>query len=218
MQINEIYRQTIISLVAKMLITVVGFFATIYFARTVGPSVLGLYFIFLAYYGIFDLISDGGFGSAAEKRISEGSDQDAFFSAYVLLRVLLSCISIILLDFAYLNLKNFNSPELVLWLALGMTVSLFASIPNVGVYAAGKVGISQIRGAFPDIIAIYHSSTGDISWVWLCRTGRRICLRSVVQALLNYRFLHAQTVRFKQDHIRSLFVFSFWSFLIPVEH
>ena len=42
MLINEIYRQTIISLFSKMGITVIGFFATVYFAHTVGPSILGL--------------------------------------------------------------------------------------------------------------------------------------------------------------------------------
>jgi O-antigen/teichoic acid export membrane protein len=213
MKINEIYRQTIISLLSKMLITIIGFFATVYFAHTVGPSILGLYFIFLAYYGIFDLMSDGGFGSAAIKRISEGSDRNAFFSAYTALRLGLSCISILLLFIAYQYLKNFSSPELFIWLCIGIFVSLFASISYVGVYGAGKVGIAQIGGLLQtlsqfiiQVIAIFLGfSFGGLAGGFV--------MGLAVQALLNYRFLTFRFVMFKKDHIRSLFSFSFWSFL-----
>ena len=59
-----------------------------YFAHTVGAGVLGGYFLFMAYFGIINLVSDGGFGGAAIKRISEGEEQDAYFSAFF---VLINC-------------------------------------------------------------------------------------------------------------------------------
>jgi len=213
MRIHEIYRQTLISLLSKILITSVGFFATVYFAHTVGPSILGLYFIFLAYYGIFDLISDGGFGSAAIKRISEGSDQDAFFSAYTLLRLGLSCVAIILLFIAFQHLRNFDSPELFLWLGIGIFVSLFASISYVGVYGAGKVGLSQISG----LVQVLSQFVIQIGAIFLGfgfgGLAGGFVLGLAVQAFLNYRFLTFRLARFTRDHLKSLFGFSFWSFL-----
>ena len=59
-----------------------------YFARAVGAGVLGAYFLFIAYLGIIGLMADGGIGGAAVKRISEGEEPDAYFSAFV---VLINC-------------------------------------------------------------------------------------------------------------------------------
>jgi O-antigen/teichoic acid export membrane protein len=54
----------------------------------VGVEVLGAYFLFVAYFSIIGLMTDGGFGGAATKRISEGEEPDAYFSAFV---VLINC-------------------------------------------------------------------------------------------------------------------------------
>ena len=72
MSIEPIQRQSIVSLVWQIAITVIGFSSTMYFAHAVGASVLGGYFLFIAYFGIIGLVTDGGFGGAAIKRISEG--------------------------------------------------------------------------------------------------------------------------------------------------
>ena len=92
MSTDAIQRQSIISLIWQIALTFIGFLSTIYFARTVGASVLGGYFLFLAYLSIIGLIANGGFGEAAIKRISEGEEQDAYFSAFIVLRsVLIVC-------------------------------------------------------------------------------------------------------------------------------
>jgi O-antigen/teichoic acid export membrane protein len=72
MNINPVQRQSIVFLFWQLAITVVGFRSTMYFAHAVGAGVLGAYFLMLAYFGIFNLVSDGGFGVAAIKRTSEG--------------------------------------------------------------------------------------------------------------------------------------------------
>lgn len=213
MRIKEIYRQTIISLFSKTGITIAGFFATIYFAHTVGPSILGLYFIFLAFYGIFDLISDGGFGSAAVKRISEGSDQDEFFSAYTFLRFGLSCIAVILLYFAYQHLKDFDSPELLFWLCIGIFASIFASISFIGVYGAGKVGISQISGLVQTLSQFFIQVIAIFLGFGFAGLAGGFIMGLLIQAGVNYRFLTLRLVKFRKDHLRSLFDFSVWSFL-----
>jgi O-antigen/teichoic acid export membrane protein len=72
MNVSSIQRQSVISLFSTIALTGIGFLSTIYFAHTLGPAPLGAYFLYLAYFGIFNLVGDGGFGGAAVKRISEG--------------------------------------------------------------------------------------------------------------------------------------------------
>jgi O-antigen/teichoic acid export membrane protein len=83
MSIEPIRRQSIVSLIWQIAFTFVGFLSTMYFARAVGAGVLGAYFLFIAYYGIIGLMTEGGLGSAAIKRISEGEEPDAYFSVFV---------------------------------------------------------------------------------------------------------------------------------------
>ncbi|MDW7728267.1 MAG: hypothetical protein SCH70_14405 [Candidatus Methanoperedens sp.] len=70
MSIEPIRRQSIVSPFWQVAFTFIGFLSTMYFAHIVGAGVLGAYFLFIAYFGIISLMIDGGFGSAAIRRIS----------------------------------------------------------------------------------------------------------------------------------------------------
>ena len=59
MNISSIQRQSLIFVVSTISLTIVGFVSTIYFAHSLGPAPLGAYFLFLAYFGIFNLVGDG---------------------------------------------------------------------------------------------------------------------------------------------------------------
>ena len=117
LKINPIQRQSIITLFWQISFTAIGFFSTMYFAHTVGASILGAYFLFTAYNGIFSMVTDGGFGGAAIKRISEGEEPDAYFSAYFVLRLFFTIIIVLILisegdmDFPDLSFLDFLSPK-----------------------------------------------------------------------------------------------------------
>ena len=74
MRIEPLRRQSLVTLFTTLALTTVGFLSTMYFAHAVGESVLGAYFLFLAYFNTLNLIFDGGLGGAAVKRISEGRE------------------------------------------------------------------------------------------------------------------------------------------------
>jgi len=76
MGVGAVQRQSIISFIWQIAYTIIGFASTMYFAHAVGASVLGGYFLFMAYFGIINMITDGGFGVAAIKRISEGEGRN----------------------------------------------------------------------------------------------------------------------------------------------
>lgn len=70
MSIGPIQRQSLISFVSLIGVTAIGYLATIYFAHFLGPAILGSFYLFTAYFGIFDVISDGGFGELQLKGLA----------------------------------------------------------------------------------------------------------------------------------------------------
>lgn len=59
---------------ANLLVAAVSFVGTIYFARHLGPAIIGIYFLFEALLRLLGAITDAGFRNALEKRLSEGRE------------------------------------------------------------------------------------------------------------------------------------------------
>jgi O-antigen/teichoic acid export membrane protein len=75
----RIGQTSVINFVSKVVASAIGFVGTIYFARELGASVLGVYSLVLAVVGWLN-IGGGGITNAMQKRISEGEDQAEFFT------------------------------------------------------------------------------------------------------------------------------------------
>lgn len=82
MRLPAIKRHSLLSFIFTVAVTVAGFISTIFFSNILGKDLMGVYYLFIAYYYVFNLVGDGGFGGAAVKRISEGRDKNEYFSAY----------------------------------------------------------------------------------------------------------------------------------------
>ena len=95
--IPPIQRQSMIQLGVTIAVTLFGFISTMLFSHILGKDLMGVYYLFLAYYGVFNMIGDAGFGGAAVKRISEGKDQNEYLTAYATLRFLLIIVSTLVL-------------------------------------------------------------------------------------------------------------------------
>jgi len=77
--------QATLTFVAQIGTTIIGFVATLFFARTLGESVLGSYFLVIALVLWIKAVGTVSIETAVEKRISEGNDPRAYFGAGVLL-------------------------------------------------------------------------------------------------------------------------------------
>lgn len=66
---------------AKLLAAVIAFLATILFARLLGAEVYGIYAVVIALVAWLKLFGSLGIGGAVTKRVSEGENRDAYFSA-----------------------------------------------------------------------------------------------------------------------------------------
>jgi O-antigen/teichoic acid export membrane protein len=213
MSISPIKRQSFITLVSTIALTGIGFLSTIYFAHALGPAPLGAYFLFLAFFGILNLVGDGGFGGAAVKRISEGKEPNEYFSAFVFIRIILLTVSVTVLLFAEPYLKDATSSGIFFWLLLALIVSVFSSSTAIGVYGAGKVGISQISNFVDVFLRILFQITAVFLGFGSAGLAGGFIGGLIAGGLANFRYLNLKLVRFKISHLKNLSGFSFWIFL-----
>jgi len=213
MRIDPIRRQSIISFSSTIALTIIGFISTMYFAHALGPGIYGAYSLFIAYFGIFNLIGDGGFGGAAVKRISEGQEQNEYFSAFLVLRVLLLVVSVTALLTARPFFVDLDGSGMFSWLLLALIISVFASVTASGVYGTGKVGISQTIGTLSNISKVVLQVIAVFLGYSAAGLAGGFVAGMLAGGLMALWFLDLRLVRFGRMHLKSLFSFSFWIFL-----
>jgi O-antigen/teichoic acid export membrane protein len=213
MHIGDVQRQSIISLSSTIIITVAGFLATMFFAHVVGPEILGGYFLFLAYVSIVSVIGDPGIGSAVLKRISEGVDQNEYFSAGFVMRIGICALWTTALVIARSYFVDLNAQGLFVLLLIALGISAVYGGIQTGIYGTGKVGIHQIAGVIDYITKlIVQIIAVTLGWYAGGLVGGFLA-GMVAGTLFALRFLDLSIVRFQLRHLKNLFQFSFWSSL-----
>jgi O-antigen/teichoic acid export membrane protein len=213
MKISSIQRQSLITLFSTIALTIVGFLSTIYFAHTLGPAPLGSYFLFLAYFGIFNLIGDGGFGGAAVKRISEGKETNEYFSAFVFIRIVLLAVSVTALLCAEPYLKDVTSSGVFFWLLLALLISVFSGCTGIGIYGSGKVGLYQISFFLDAFLRTLFQIIAVFFGFGVAGLAGGFVGGLIAGGIANFRYLDLKLVRFRLSHLKNLSGFSFWIFL-----
>jgi O-antigen/teichoic acid export membrane protein len=213
MDISPVQRQSLITVIWQITFTAIGFLSTMYFAHAVGASIMGAYFLFVAYNGVFGTVADGGFGNAAVKRISEGEEPNEYFSAYSVIRLLFTAIVLLFLIMFKPYFVDLNNSGMFTWLLIVFAVSLIVGIISSGTAGTGKMGVrtscagvGNISKLVVQVIAIYlgYEAAG-------LAAGAVVGL--IIAALIEIRFLDLHFKRFTIEHIKKLSTFSFWIFL-----
>jgi len=213
MGIGSVQRQSMISFLTYLGLTAVGFISTMYFAHILGKAVLGTYYLFLAYYGVFDLIADGGFGGAAVKRISEGKEQNEYYSAYLFLRICLLLLAIAVLIAGRPYLKGLETINIFYGLIIALFIGIIYSGAVNGIVGTGKVGVSQISRMINSFVKVFIQIISVFLGYEVGGLIGGFILGLIVGSIINFHFLKLHLTWFKKFHVRSLFIFSFWSFL-----
>ncbi|RPJ67773.1 MAG: flippase, partial [Alphaproteobacteria bacterium] len=213
MKIEQLRRQSLVTLSTTILLTIVGFLSTMYFAHVVGASVLGAYFLFLAYFNTLSLIQDGGLGGASVKRISEGKEKDEYYSAAFALRVFLLGISIIVLLLAHPFIKNIDNSGMFWWLLIALIISIFTNNVSNGNYGSGKVGISQTCGFINSTGCTIFQVTAIYLGFGAMGLAGGYVFGMILAALIGYRYLDLKLKKFNVNHLKNLFSYSVWTFL-----
>lgn len=213
MNISPIQRQSLLSFGSLITITGLGYISTFYFAHFLGPAVLGSFFLFLAYYGIFDLIGDGGFGGAAVKRISEGKDQNEYFSAFFLLRLLLLGLSIVTFIIISPFLTGLATDGLLYWLILALVAGTLASITAINLYGTAQVGIMQVSNLVNTIFKNLVQVLAVFIGFGLGGLAAGFIAGFIAALVINLNYIRLGFARFNRAHFSALLSFSIWTFL-----
>lgn len=214
MNIEAIRRQSLIASASQVLLTLFGFLSTMYFSHTVGASTLGAYFVFTAYYGIITLFGDAGFGGAVVKRISEGKDPEEYFSAFVVLRIILLSASISGLFILRPYLADLNEAGVFPWLAIALIVGLFSNIVGNGIYGLNKVGVYQIEGMLNNLSRIFFQVIAVFIGFGIAGLVGGFVFGLLAEGIFGCYFLELKLKPFRLYHLKNLLSFSFWIFLV----
>ncbi len=213
MGMGAVQRQSIISLMWQVALTFIGFLSTMYFSHAVGAGALGAYFLFMAYYGIIVLLTDGGFGGAAIKRISEGEEQDAYFSAFFVLRSLFVAAIVIALIIFRSYFVDLDIAGTFIWLILSLIVSLLYGAVSYGIAGCGKMGIYSTCHFINNVSAIIVQVVAVFLGFGAAGLAGGFVAGMITAAIIELRFFDLHFIRFGWQHIKSLSTFSFWLFL-----
>lgn len=213
MGLGEVQRQSIVTLLSQVLVTLLGFIGTMYFAHAVGAETLGAYYLFMAYYSMIGIFTDGGLGTAAIKRISEGEEQNEFISAFFVVRtslVILVVLGLIVLRPYFVDL---NSSGAFIWLLLMLLLSIFHATVSYGIIGKGKMGVRSVCNFLGEISRISVQILAVYFGYGIAGLAGGFFAGLLLAAIIELRFFELKFVRFSMKHIKSLMTFSFWSFL-----
>jgi O-antigen/teichoic acid export membrane protein len=174
---------------------------------------LGVYFLFLAYFGVLSLFIDGGFIGAAVKRISEGYDKNEYFTAFIVLRTVFIVTVLILLIIFKNYFADIQDSSIFSFLLIALLVSSIYGALQGGVAGAGKMGvhatsnfINNVARVIIQVLAVYfgYEALGLVGGF----VGGML-----IGCLIDIKYIDLAFSRFSWKHIKSLSTFSFWLFL-----
>jgi O-antigen/teichoic acid export membrane protein len=160
---------------AELLNTAFGFLGTVYFARELGASLLGIFFLFEATLYTVATVVDFGLRGAVEKRISAGDDPAQMFGAGLVLKLLLIAIVSVAVLAVREPLAGYIGADLALEL-VGVVVVFELSMLAVHVLQA------ELRAGQTAILHFLRSLTFVVVAVVLLELGYDV--RALVYALL----------------------------------
>ncbi|MCU0631417.1 MAG: oligosaccharide flippase family protein [Methanolinea sp.] len=212
--IDTVRRQALLSVGANVGITAVGYLATVYIAHAAGAEVLGAYFLFLAYYSLAALGADGGMGGAAVKLISEGKDEEAYFTAQAVIRLslLALCTGLIVLVISPF-MRDFSSAGLLPWLILALGAGAVGGILSTGVYGGGSAGALQVSEFASTVVRVVVQVASVYAGFAMAGMAGGFVAGILAAILINSRFLRFHVARFGWRHVRAMIPYAAWGFL-----
>jgi len=212
--IPPIQRQSMIQFSVTIAITLFGFISTMLFTHILGKDLMGVYYLFLAYYGVFNMIGDAGFGGAAVKRISEGKDQNEYLTAYAALRFLLLIISTLILLAVSPYFVDLKEYELVPWIIAALAAAFFCGTITMGVYGLGHVGIRNLATGVYEFARILIQIAAVLLGYSVAGLFGGVIIATILSGIFCLKYFTFRPARFTTLHLKSLITYSLWIFLI----
>lgn len=214
MSYTKILRSSLGTFATRIGLSVAIFLGTFYLAVAAGPLVLGIYSLFVAVVRVLDLLTNIGIVQAGQKRISEGTDQDEFFTATLLVRLGLFVPVAIVVSISHQQIAAYIGSDLVVPFLLTGSFSYLVR----KILESGLVGEKKVAQA--GLLQFVFGTGQLVSWIILVSLGYGlfgVLIGYVIgQVLASGVGVFLLTVRLKQpsiQHFRSLFQFAKYSWV-----
>ncbi len=127
--------------VSKATASVIGFFATIYFTRTLGEEIYGFYAITLALVSSLGLVKSIGFGQAIIKRMSEDEEPNAYLLAGTAVKIVLTGIVAVGVLIFHEQVNAYIGQPVSKFVVLLLIVTIFSGLVNSALKGSHRVHI-----------------------------------------------------------------------------
>jgi O-antigen/teichoic acid export membrane protein len=208
----SVQRSSITVFSSQIGITILGFISMIYFARILGAEILGIYFVYMATFNLIMMFMDAGLSAGTVKRISEGEDEEEFFTASLLMHTLTLAIAIVFLYLMRGWIDDYVGAPIWHLLALSLILIRYAQLIRSTLTGKKKVGLSYAINFVEQLVKI-------ILQLILIALGYQIyglvgglCIALFVNIPLGLRFIDLKLKRPKIHHVRSIFAYSKYAF------
>jgi len=214
LRIGDVQRQSFLHFGTSITVTVLGFLSTMAITHLTGsPDVPGGYFLFLAYLGIFSLISSGGLGGATVSLMGSGKRSGEYFSTYLTLRIFLLSGSIILLALLGAAMVDLTAAGLLPWLIGAVAATACADITGTWLYATGKVGYIQISNLINNLVRIMVQVLAILTGFGVAGLAGSVIAGLVAGSLYLIPLCHFRLGPVSRKSAEELITFSFWTLL-----
>ena len=208
---------SVIYLASRIFGSVLGFFATIYFTRTLGEEIYGFYVITLALVSWLGIVKSVGFGQAIVKRMSEGEDPDAYLVAGTMVKAVLTAIVAVSVFVFREQVNAYVGQPVAGFVVLLLAVSIFSGLVSSALKGNHRVHIyaplNTAKLGFQSIIMIVLVFIGwELSGMLLGHAVGAAVISAVGLAFVRPTF----TVP-RWRHVRELFNFAKFSWLGSIQ-
>ncbi|MDZ5810499.1 flippase [Halorubrum sp. AD140] len=213
----RIGQTSFIVFVSKLVANALGFLGTVYFARELGASVLGYYAVILALVSWLGLAANIGFSQAITKRLSEGVEKSAYFTAGTIIVTGLGIVlSIFVLVFRDL-VNSYVGVQAAVFVICLLFVSISKGIVDSTlsgehlVHISGILTTLRIGGRSLIQIVLVFGGFGLVGMIGGYAIG------TMLAALVGFVFISVRFTRPRKRHFRELYNYAKFSWLGSLE-
>jgi len=204
---------SIIYVISKFVASIIGFFGTIYFTRTLGEEIYGFYAITLALISWFGIVKSVGLSKAMIKRISEDQEPDAFLMAGVIIKGILTIPVVLSVVVFQDQINAYVGQPVAEFVVLLFVVSIVSGIVSASLKGRNLVHIyaplSTAKKGTKTMFMIAFVYVGwELSGMFLGKA-----LGTALITVVGLWFVKPSLVMPRWRHITSLFDFAKFSWL-----
>lgn len=199
--------------VSKLLGSVLGFVATLTFARILGAETLGYYSIILAVVGWLALVGDLGVSNAVSKRISEATEPDQYFTAGLIIiggfGIVISLVALALSD----TINQYVGVDAARFVIPLLLTSLTLAYINQTLNGERKVHISGLLSPVNLTVSSLVQIALVLAGIGLTGMLTGYLVGELVVATLGVFFVSSGVQRPSREHFIQIYDFAKYSWL-----